>query len=92
MSFPCTGCGICCTKIAEMKDSRFQKEIDEFPYKSENGRCEKLVGRLCSVYQERPNVCNVEYMSKRYNLDYKEIVDVCNTMIKEKGELQYLIK
>lgn len=35
--------------------------IDEFPHEmNTDGSCEKLVGNRCSVYEDRPTLCNIE--------------------------------
>ena len=76
--FPCIGCGACCmavgdilsTPIDELDD--FRQEIEDFPYKAkENGHCEKLVDGKCSVYENRPDLCNVD---KKYDTSYKDVM------------------
>lgn len=44
------------------------QEIAQFPYEySETGRCEKLsLDNICMVYDQRPDVCNVTVMHKKY--------------------------
>jgi Fe-S-cluster containining protein len=38
--------------------------IRDFPYKArEDGSCEKLKNNLCSVYEDRPLLCNIDRMA-----------------------------
>jgi Fe-S-cluster containining protein len=40
--------------------------IESFPYKArEDGSCEKFIDGKCSVYEDRPVICNIR---KRYEL------------------------
>jgi Fe-S-cluster containining protein len=92
VKFPCTSCGLCCKKIASILSSVNTKDIDEvkeFPYKAlDNGTCEMYLDNKCSVYESRPNLCNVDYMAKKYSPhsydDFIKLnIQVCNSMIKE---------
>ena len=64
----------------------------------EDGSCEKLTeDGLCSVYEDRPIMCNVRLMSKFYEGSTEEYYDItakiCNIMIEEAGlDSKYLIK
>ncbi|GAG69463.1 unnamed protein product [marine sediment metagenome] len=66
MGFHCTGCGLCCNNIAKIKRTVhplvwMQKLVNEFPYGTdENGACMMLVDGQCSVYDDRPLLCNIE--------------------------------
>jgi Fe-S-cluster containining protein len=41
----------------------------DFPYKAkENGHCEKLIDNRCSVYDDRPLLCNVERLADETNM------------------------
>ena len=73
--FPCDGCGLCCEHLGEIlaknmdPKSIFYEISREFPYKAdETGTCEKLdkVTRRCTVYQNRPELCQVSKMYDRY--------------------------
>ena len=70
MKFQCDGCGLCCHKlkyIFEKKDIFwFKKLIEAFPYKyDDTGKCEMLdKNNKCKVYNNRPDLCNVEKMFK----------------------------
>jgi Fe-S-cluster containining protein len=77
MKFNCDGCGACCkeigtilynAKISDNIDPELKKELLSFPYSFDStGRCEKLnENNKCSIYKERPNCCNVEYMYRYY--------------------------
>jgi Fe-S-cluster containining protein len=74
MSFECTGCGLCCTKIGQIKAAPpaftwMQEAIDAFPYgTTESGACMMLVDNKCSVYEDRPLLCNVERMADELDI------------------------
>lgn len=105
--FPCTACGMCCKKI-ESGIENIKKlfslynipleEID-FNYKwDKNGKCEKL-GKdgKCKVYNKRPNVCNISWVTNRLklnpNLFYPEVIKVCNNLMDENDiDEKYRIK
>jgi Fe-S-cluster containining protein len=54
MVFPCVQCGLCCRKL---------KTVSLLTdYDSGNGVCRYLKDNLCSIYHNRPLVCNVEKM------------------------------
>lgn len=57
--FICDKCGLCCKNI---------KGIDELKdYHDGNGICKYLTNdNLCSIYQNRPGVCNGEYVFETY--------------------------
>lgn len=57
--FPCTKCGLCC-HLAGMRE--------DFPFDTlPDGRCSKLTEEgLCSVYDDRPDICNLDRMYERY--------------------------
>jgi Fe-S-cluster containining protein len=83
--FPCTNCGCCCKRVGIIK--AFLTD-DEFPFDvDENGSCKMLVNNMCSVYDNRPDICKVEEMSKKNNIPkeiyYKMAIDVCNRMMDE---------
>ncbi len=93
--FPCTQCGLCCSYIGDIlkeKESVYQQEINEFPYEIKDGKCEKQKGKICTVYDNRPKMCDIEFMTKKYDLKEKEIIDACNALIIANHQEQYLIK
>jgi Fe-S-cluster containining protein len=66
MAFECTQCGLCCKNLkrtlSQEPPMKWMAEIIKaFPYETkEDGSCEKLVGNKCSVYEDRPMLCNIE--------------------------------
>ena|SRR3989304_9938126 len=90
MAFPCTKCGACC-KRAHL--------IDTFEYADkEKGGCKMLVGSICSIYNFRPLICNINEVKDlllpglSYKDYYKIAANVCNELIeKDKIDKKYLI-
>lgn len=94
--FPCTSCSLCCKKLNNvfnnLKELRkypvmFAAVLD-FPYDvAEDGSCSMLVNGKCSVYEDRPLLCNVRELGERMGVDrktwYRLSADACNTMIRE---------
>ncbi len=98
--FPCFKCGACCKIVGKMveQSKSYEGEIDfqiqaiqEFPHKYDStGRCEKLNDdNTCSVYNDRPSICNVDTMFEKYysKLMTKEEyyalnVKACNYLVK----------
>lgn len=79
--FPCSGCGLCCQNISEVK------ELKE--YDLGNGICKYFdtISNKCEIYDNRPDICNiekmyeVEYFKYFTKLDfYKENAKVCNLL------------
>jgi len=70
--FNCNECGLCCKKIGDVLNSPIENidkslrdAVRDFPYKvDEKGVCEKLVDYKCSVYENRPLLCNINAMFK----------------------------
>jgi hypothetical protein len=43
--------------------------IDEFPHETKpDGSCEKLVNNLCSVFDERPTLCNISEAAEKIDM------------------------
>ena len=85
MKFPCTGCGCCCKRVGTVK--QFLTE-EEFPYNSnEDGSCEMLIDDKCSVYDNRPDICDVYKMFLKSDMDIKEYyklnIEQCNKFMDE---------
>lgn len=60
MIFPCDKCGICCRHLNLIPQL---KQLD-----SGNGRCIHLTAHnLCAIYDNRPDICNV---NKMYEMVY----------------------
>ena len=86
MTFPCTGCGLCCqniSKIKELKDFDLGDGICIYFDSTNNG---------CKIYDKRPNICRVDTM---FDLEYNqyftkeafyiENAKVCNSLQNEYG-------
>lgn len=61
MSFKCTKCGLCCRNIHNIP------QLAAFDLG--NGVCKYLKNNLCSIYEERPEICRVDYMYELYFKD-----------------------
>jgi Fe-S-cluster containining protein len=84
MTFPCTKCGLCCTKVSKVAHilNALPDTTLHFPYSwNDKGHCEKLQDNLCSVYETRPKVCQVGLMGG----SYLDSAKVCNQMMDEEG-------
>ena len=79
MVFPCTKCGLCCKNAKRLNaeiESYFTLVPEElkFPHAiNEDGSCSKLTAEgLCSVYDNRPLVCNLRGLGEKFNFDMKK--------------------
>jgi Fe-S-cluster containining protein len=61
VTFPCIKCGLCCRALKNVSAAT--------EYNRGDGVCKYLDGNLCSVYTERPLLCNVEGMYQAYFKD-----------------------
>lgn len=61
--FVCDKCGCCCRNLDK---SELYHSLDRG-----DGICKYLVGNLCSIYETRPDICNIE---KGYDLFFKEFM------------------
>ena len=74
MVFECTQCGLCCKHCVRALDKTRNPEwmhpaIDLFPYKTnEDGSCEKMVDNQCSVYENRPLMCNIKQAAEQLDM------------------------
>lgn len=114
ITFPCSSCGACCRRIGQIISSARAGEPEtthpylsaflSFPYQIEqDGRCSMLnADNKCSVYHERPAICNIKDVwyqffkdSGRYmnvNAFYIHNVKVCNElMIVDNMDAKYFI-
>lgn len=78
MNFPCAQCGNCCRNVGkQIKFARLARQngddspiIDEmlaFPHKlNDKGECENLVDNKCSIYETRPDICDVNKLWRKY--------------------------
>ena len=92
-SFPCTGCGACCKRVDKVINTLDllndeERELLKFPYTHTNGVCDMLTEEnKCSVYEERPLICNIEKFTEVFNIPKKEFyllnIDTCNKFMDE---------
>jgi len=66
-----------------------------FPYNARpDGSCEKLEGTSCSVYEDRPDICRIDVMSKQSGLTvneyYNQAIDVCNHLKRINGQNDFI--
>ena len=90
MKFECDSCGLCCQNIGSIKTISEEialsliNENVVFTYKEVNGMCEKFIDNKCSVYENRPLICNVEKMAELLSIEksefYKENTIACNDL------------
>ena len=90
--FPCTSCGLCCKQMNVVLNTDHDNDllnfiVSKFPYEvSEDGVCEKLNdNNQCSVYEDRPLICNIRIMSKLFHIPYKYTIEACNELIDSAG-------
>ena len=83
--FNCSKCGICCQHIDLVEElSKFDRG---------DGVCIHLVNNLCDIYENRPDICNVEVMYEKVYKSfcskeefYKINEDGCKQIIKLHNE------
>jgi len=103
--FPCTSCGQCCRHMkniisnSESFPTVIKDLIDRFPYDTNpDGSCSKLNEEgLCSVYENRPIMCNVKLMGQLLHQDttewYRINAENCNKLINEANlDPKYLVQ
>lgn len=82
--FKCSGCGLCCKNVAKVAESVKNIEELRFPYSHDNGVCEKLnEDNTCSVYEDRPLICNVDALIDYYKLNKKSFYELNELGCKE---------
>ena len=91
--FPCTGCGSCCRRVDKVIETinsienDYVREMFKFPYNQVDGVCEKLENNKCSIYENRPLICD-SHICRRF-LDVtqeefnKSMIPLCNKMMDE---------
>lgn len=81
MTYPCTGCGICCRRVGQWVEAARNlpqqyieqnpevKEIANFPHAiSSNGSCSQLnQDNTCKVYGTRPDICSIKKTWEKYH-------------------------
>lgn len=81
--FNCSKCGKCCYQLKNVIENKhkissriIRQMIDAFPYSFDKyGKCEKLTNNQCSVYNTRPDLCNVVTTWKRAFADKMSLDD-----------------
>ena len=71
MVFPCVQCGLCCCHVDIVPELQ--------NYNRGDGVCCHLKDNMCEIYEQRPEICNVQAM---YKSKYRAIMDE-KTFIKE---------
>jgi Fe-S-cluster containining protein len=56
--FPCIHCGLCCRTLKNVPEAAHLH--------NGNGVCTYLEGNLCTIYETRPLICNIEAMYVAY--------------------------
>lgn len=72
--FTCTQCGLCCKNISHIEELKSFDRGD--------GTCKYLdiSTNICTIYEQRPSVCNVEKMYEYYKDKYTlEVYYILNT-------------
>ena len=59
MTFFCDKCGICCKILQHIPELR--------EYDRGDGICKYLENNLCIIYENRPDICNVEKTYRRFS-------------------------
>ena len=88
VKFPCTECGACCRRVGTTAQGLL-------PTKEDGETCLYLEGNLCSIYENRPDICNLSVMYDKHKLSgllpksaskrdyYKLAAKLCNVFIEE---------
>ena len=80
MTFHCDKCGLCC---------RLLKDVPQLAaFDRGDGVCKFLHGTLCSIYENRPDICNVDKMYPAFASimsrdEYDEVMEASCARIKE---------
>lgn len=77
--YPCTRCGACC---------RAAHLIPDFPEKlNDDGSCSRLVNNECSIYDDRPLICNLREMEQLTRIPdfYQKQAEFCNLLMDMEG-------
>lgn len=98
LNYPCSSCGSCCKRVdkgianLEVFALHYNIPLEElqFPYSwDETGKCEMLDDQSkCKVYENRPNICNIAWVSERIKDKekfYFDNIKSCNIMMDEDG-------
>lgn len=75
--FCCTKCGECCRHIDAVEGLRHLQK---------DGVCKYLVGNICSIYDNRPDLCRRDKVFQMFKDEFSEeeftriIVAICNEL------------
>ena len=97
--FPCTSCGQCCRLIGltfdhshpyyQNSSQAIKDLIDSFPHPiNPDNSCSMLnEDGLCSIYEDRPIICNTKYAPQLLNLSQPQfnryLAESCNQIIND---------
>lgn len=93
MTFPCSGCGLCCKNISGIQELRV--------FDTGNGVCKNLnYEGQCNIYETRPEVCRVGEMYEKHYKDsysrnsfYEMNAIICNDLQqKNKIDTKFRVK
>lgn len=59
MKFICSQCAACCKSIGMLDGDRYGLPVKK------DGSCAHLVGNLCSIHEDRPDICRTEMMNHK---------------------------
>jgi|TARA_R100000084_G_scaffold92154_2_gene46026 hypothetical protein len=84
MEFLCSSCGACCRFIGKINGAKYG-----LPTKKD-GSCANLIGNICSIYDDRPDICRVSKMHGKSILQtkkeyFKEVTKICHELIDIEG-------
>jgi len=76
VNFSCDRCGLCCQLISKIPQLAAFDRGD--------GVCIHLQGTLCDIYEQRPDICNVEKMYKTFSgqMSYAEYIKMMENSCK----------
>lgn len=87
--FNCTGCGLCCNKVGKTvlfaktlvekgNESEYINEVANFPHGfDDSGKCDRLIDNKCSIYLDRPLICNVRRVWERFHSESVSFEEYC---------------
>ena len=84
MKFLCSSCGACCRAAGKMDGAKYGLPINK------DGSCANLKGNICSIYEDRPDMCKVSKMHNKSILQtkkqyFKEVTKICHELIDGEG-------
>ena len=84
MNFLCSSCGACCRAAGKMDGAKHGLPIKK------DGSCGNLIDNICSIYNDRPDICRVDKLhnksifqtKKQY---FKKVTEICHELIDNEG-------